>query len=107
MVWIHSWKGLRYHLKRIRWAILFYSWLCKTNQSRGLLKELQKTQRMTCQILIFHRTHDEEEQDIGSVIGIINLTNLDGKWEPNQHFNYMLVAIDLTSVWSIEQPHKI
>ena len=102
---LHSWKGLRYHLKRIRWANLWYS-LFETNHAVGLLKQLQKTRRMTCQNLIFHRTH-EEEQDIGSVIDIVNLTNLDDKWETNQHLNYMLTAIDLISGWSIEQSHKI
>jgi hypothetical protein len=89
---LHSWKGLRYHLKRIRWANLLYS-LFETNHAVGLLKQLQKTRRMTCQNLIFHHTHEEEqdigsvhEQDIGSVIDIV---------------------IDLTSGWLIEQSHKI
>jgi hypothetical protein len=56
------------------------------NRPCSLLNDHKYVSRshMTCQNLKFHRTH-EEEQDISSMLELINLANLDDKSEPSQH----------------------
>ena len=54
---------------------------------------------MTCQNINFHHKH-EEEQNINFVLVLIDLANLDDKWEPSWHLTYWLWSFN-TSVWKI------
>lgn len=58
---------------------------------RGLLNQPQTRVTLTYQNLIFCHSH-EEKQGIGSLLGLINMANLDDTSKPSRHFTNSLWA---------------
>ena len=68
----------------------YHKW-CRLNQPCTMLKRPERriARSYDLSIMDFHCTQ-EEEQDINYVLELINLANLDDKFEPGRHVTYRL-----------------